>query len=1382
MPENLQIDPEREVRFAVVMYGGVSLAIYINGVTQELLNMVRATAPKEPGSTEPLLTPDTITGSEAVYRKLAQYLDQRRGETDSNTIRTRFIVDVISGTSAGGINGVFLAKALARNQKMDGLKTLWLQEGDLSKLLNDSESVSDLSDSGFKVRRPEQSLLNSQRMYRKLLEALDQMSAKKPDSTGDSPLVGELDLFITTTDIEGIPLPIRLADEVIYERRYKNVFHFRYVPQQLHPDTDQGRDDFKKENDPFLAFAARCTSSFPFAFEPMCWADIEEVINSYPRYADTDVDSEEWDRFFSEYLRHSFYDIDKDARGEPMDGLSEAELKTATERLRKAFRTRAFGDGGYLDNKPFSHATAMLMRRHSDCVVDRKLVYVEPSPEHPELMPHQPARPDFAENVQAAVLDLPRQETIREDLDRLYERNEMLERVANFAKNVDQDLECLGKAEQKHARTRGQFIDADLCEMIRLYGVSYGAYHRLRVDETTRMIADLLARAAGHDPSSDAVVAIRELVAAWRSAHYVAIKKADGEPTENLFLSDFDFPYRLRRLFFLERQISALWHLGESGGEGDRARDLFDAGMADSESKIELTSDEQLDEFRDGLAAVKKQVGERLKVARFAQENLLKRDPSLALFVNAQRADTSDPKLTLSALISELQLSWTEMKQILAADADARPAVARAILDRESPPPGRSRSVILRNLADVISAALIENLSGSPIVYQGTGGGVMKPGDAARACLEYSYRSFAHYDLVTYPVQYGTGATESNIIDVFRISPEDAKSLIDERAPGNKRQKLAGRTLMSFGAFLDERWRKNDMLWGRLDGAERLITALLPAPGSAADLKVRDDLIKEAHKAILTEVVQKEDVQTASRLLSNVLASYPPGSEQLRNLRNMVKSLKKVDLSETMQSALQKCLEDPEELYQYYKNDFEVNREMDAEHALRLISRATTITGNMLEGLADKYRFAPGKRVAIWIARLGSWFWSLVTVAVPRSLPNLFFRHWLGILYVFDILLIVGGTFLDDRVKLFGWQALGITVALNIAVSGLGHYITSRMGWMRLFRILLGVLLIGLIVCGALYLNKKVLHLPDAGQKILVGVIGGSIALVVAYVEWWRWVKSFLAIPNPRINYRALALWTGATLFGAGVLAFLGPERMAGFEFAGSTDCANAFIAAVQTDDFHLRRQLVVDYLFIIAYAAMLASYCVAGAKLCWQGRVMLAQSLVSQTKVSTEDQEKARAKVSFWMRALYGLVVTGFALAGLQWIAALSDATENSALLWFLAHRDAESSLRISYWAATVKFSLAIAGALYSLIAFVFGIFWVLRPPPASAGTEDPERRKRRLARRWFLSTLAFVSLVLALACSRTLYRCATNPEQCFPTAAADVEEKHPSSVLAEK
>src|SRR6266705_551909 len=78
-PKDLGV--EREIRFAVVMYGGVSLAIYINGVTQELLNMVRATAPKSaypnsPDADNALLDADDfeLTGSAGVSRKLGQFL------------------------------------------------------------------------------------------------------------------------------------------------------------------------------------------------------------------------------------------------------------------------------------------------------------------------------------------------------------------------------------------------------------------------------------------------------------------------------------------------------------------------------------------------------------------------------------------------------------------------------------------------------------------------------------------------------------------------------------------------------------------------------------------------------------------------------------------------------------------------------------------------------------------------------------------------------------------------------------------------------------------------------------------------------------------------------------------------------------------------------------------------------------------------------------------------------------------------------------------------------------------------------------------------------------------------------------------------------------
>jgi hypothetical protein len=85
--------PPQEIRFAVVLYGGVSMAIYINGVVQELLRLVRATSglqPRKPGT------------SESAYRKLRCLVE--RGALPNNDvdpgpadpINTRFRIDVIS--------------------------------------------------------------------------------------------------------------------------------------------------------------------------------------------------------------------------------------------------------------------------------------------------------------------------------------------------------------------------------------------------------------------------------------------------------------------------------------------------------------------------------------------------------------------------------------------------------------------------------------------------------------------------------------------------------------------------------------------------------------------------------------------------------------------------------------------------------------------------------------------------------------------------------------------------------------------------------------------------------------------------------------------------------------------------------------------------------------------------------------------------------------------------------------------------------------------------------------------------------------------------------------------------------------------------------------
>ena len=98
------------------------------------------------------------------------------------------------------------------------------------------------------------------------------------------------------------------------------------------------------------------------------------------------------------------------------------------------------------------------------------------------------------------------------------------------------------------------------------------------------------------------------------------------------------------------------------------------------------------------------------------------------------------------------------------------------------------------------------------------------PSAAALAAVRRDFDNYDIYDSVSFPVSYGY-LGEIDRVEVVRVSPEDAPSIIDEAK--DTRRKLAGTAVHHFGGFLDERWRRNDMLWGRLDAAERIIRSTL---------------------------------------------------------------------------------------------------------------------------------------------------------------------------------------------------------------------------------------------------------------------------------------------------------------------------------------------------------------------------------------------------------------------------------------------------------------------------------------------------------------------------------------------------------------------------
>ncbi len=620
----MKVEVVKEIRFAVVMYGGVSLAIYINGVAQELLRMVRATAVVESGGGEIVewqFRDGELDETERSYRALACLLGDREllkkfapRIKDKNSWEAvqaelnhqikerksvkivRFVVDIMSGSSAGGINAIYLSKALVSGQNINKLENLWIEEGNFSSLLNDAESIDKTK---LLLSQEPPSLFNSQRMYLKLLEAFETMDDEKENPLKPS-MVEEVDLFVTLTDFWGLPVPVRLFDKIIYERNHRRRLHFKYRDGRI--------NDFNKNNYPFLAYAARCTSSFPVAFDPMKLSDANRVLKQTTR---GEMSAADWKSYF------------------PQERIQQSE------HARIDWENRVFVDGGVLDNKPFGYAIEALARKQANVLIDRKLVYIEPKPDLDggNQRIGWTNRPDALKNTTNIVTTLPGYETIREDLHQVLERNRLIGRVNYIVSNARKDeYRVLNLAKNDLSeivsenltlaapRRNKDWAQMTLPETARDKGQAVYSYYRLRLSALTDDLARLAAGRAGFDDDSDYFLAIRSLVRYWRLKNYNRDENEQSPRTILTFLYEYDFNYRLRRLRFVlqeaDRLLAALDKL-DVGSFGDLTDDDFqkDKFAADLQSRCRLTAEIKRDP--DFQAALKSTAAKEILQQKF---------------------------------------------------------------------------------------------------------------------------------------------------------------------------------------------------------------------------------------------------------------------------------------------------------------------------------------------------------------------------------------------------------------------------------------------------------------------------------------------------------------------------------------------------------------------------------------------------------------------------------------------------------------------------------------------------------------------------------------------------------------------------------------------
>ncbi|MEX0973676.1 MAG: DUF3376 domain-containing protein [Solirubrobacterales bacterium] len=234
--------PDEEIRIALALNGGVSLAVWMGGCAVELDCARRAHLGPEDLAYGDFAPPEGGTKARSAYAALCAAFGRQ------------LVPDILSGASAGGINGALLGAAMRAGRRLhpEFVRREWIQLGDFSRLLHEA------------TEEEPSSLMQGQMFHDDLLAAFEAVLGTDPDSPaarasalpkGHADLEARApQLEVTMTDVAGVEKIF--ADEwggQLVAREHRGRFRFR-EPQ-----------DYTAAN---LAAAARSSASFPVAFEP----------------------------------------------------------------------------------------------------------------------------------------------------------------------------------------------------------------------------------------------------------------------------------------------------------------------------------------------------------------------------------------------------------------------------------------------------------------------------------------------------------------------------------------------------------------------------------------------------------------------------------------------------------------------------------------------------------------------------------------------------------------------------------------------------------------------------------------------------------------------------------------------------------------------------------------------------------------------------------------------------------------------------------------------------------------------------------------------------------------------------------------------------------
>ncbi len=542
---------QKELRIALVCYGGVSLAVYMHGVTKEIWKLARASRAFHGAKVT------SQSGVEGVYQSLLQKIE---GE---HTLRLRVLPDIITGASAGGINAVFLAQAIHSGRSLEPLTELWLDNADVETLIaEDARPWSDFAAKPwmrplvwYLTNRPGNAVNESvavetrQEVRRKIsglvrgrwfeppfsgpgfttllhdaLQAMNGMEAEAPLLPPGHPL----DLLVTATDYRGHRELLRLnSPPMVEESEHRMPIDFRS------PVPEAGGHDLADLRE--LTFAARATASFPGAFPPLQLAEIDQLRGG-----------------------------DWGSRARFLGRIMPTHVERGTT------GHVALIDGSVLVNAPFEGAMAGLNARPAQREVDRRFVYIDPTPRRRLARRGEVVRPvGFFSAIVGSLSTIPREQPIRDNLEILEAQSREAHKLQKIVAVLRPEVETV--VEKLFGRTL--FFDRPTVKRLAAWrgkaqqvaaekaGYAFHSYAQAKLAGIIDRIAELvhsIAPQPDHPDADDIAMRLREAIDARGLVSLNGPGKGASEAAI-VFLRDHDLAFRVRRLRLLARRLSREW-------------------------------------------------------------------------------------------------------------------------------------------------------------------------------------------------------------------------------------------------------------------------------------------------------------------------------------------------------------------------------------------------------------------------------------------------------------------------------------------------------------------------------------------------------------------------------------------------------------------------------------------------------------------------------------------------------------------------------------------------------------------------------------------------------------------------------------------------------